>query len=114
MVLPETVTLPHREPRAFANGEDHARGDVLILVARLIDLGREVSLFAVVALEQFGDDDRVGEELTLELLLVHDLVELIGIDPGRALEREDDFLRALARAGCGTPRGARRSATSSI
>ena len=50
--LPDAVTLPHGEPRAFAHGQDDARRRALELVARLIELGRQVALLAVVALQQ--------------------------------------------------------------
>ena len=93
MVLPDTVSCLTVYFGPSRTASTTRAVDVLILVARFIDLRRQETLLAVVALEKLGDDDRVGEELALEFLLVHDLVELIWIDPGRTLEREDHFLR---------------------
>ena len=48
----------------------------------------QVSLFPIVAFEQFGDLHRIGEQLLLEILLVDDVVEHLRIDTARSLERE--------------------------
>jgi hypothetical protein len=57
------------------------RASRLILDVRFVDLGGQIPLVAIVPSEQLGDDDRIGEEVPFEFLLVDDLVEIIGIDP---------------------------------
>ena len=52
----------------------------------------EIALLAVVALQQLGDDERIGEQLTLEILLIDDRVELVGVDTRGAFEGQQHLV----------------------
>ena len=89
----------NRELRPLAYLE-HGAGEAAVeLVARLQDLGREKTLFAIIAFEQLSDDHRIGEELPLQPLFLDDVVELSRLDPGRSLEDQQDLLEAGTRFG---------------
>ena len=88
--------VPRVEPGTFPNREHHARQRSLVFVARFVDLGGHITLLAVVALEQLGDDEWIGEQLTLQFLLLDDLVELVEIDSGCTFEGEYHLVRASA------------------
>jgi hypothetical protein len=82
----------HLEAGAFANPKDRAGDGALELVARLFDVGREIAFLAVVLLEQLDGDDRIDEQVALEVLLVDDRVERIGVDRRGAGKLELDRL----------------------
>jgi hypothetical protein len=79
---------PHREPGPFAHREDDARGRADIFDPGLVNVRGQEALVAVIPFEQLGDHNRIGEQLTLEVLLVDDGIEIVGVDARRAIESQ--------------------------
>ena len=95
-LVPRDAHAPHSERRPLSNGDHDSCDGGIELVPRLVHLDGEISLLAVVLLQQLGHDERIGKQLSFELLLRDDLVQDIRIDRRGALEREHDFLGSCA------------------
>ncbi len=78
--------MARRELGTLAHRHHDTRRRSLKLHAGLVDLRGEIPLITVVPLEQLGHDQRIGEELPFEVLLVDDLDEIIRIDSRHTLE----------------------------